>query len=92
LAETDSSEGGAAAENQTELLKHEWHHSRGTSARRADRVHNPGESDMDIADWQQFLAAFGEPLVASIGLTLRAMPVAAGNGEIPITCLMGSIF
>jgi hypothetical protein len=34
LAETDSSEGGAAAENQTELLKHEWHHSRGTSARR----------------------------------------------------------
>jgi hypothetical protein len=50
------------------------------------------ESDMDIADWQQFLAAFGEPLVASIGLTLRAMPVAAGKWEIPITCLMGSIF
>ena len=46
LAETDSSEGGAAAENQTELLKHEWHHSRGTSARRADRVHNPGRSKL----------------------------------------------
>jgi len=49
LAETDSSEGGAAAENQTELLKHEWHHSRGTSARRADRVHNPGTSKTHVA-------------------------------------------
>src|SRR6266853_2077091 len=33
---------------------------------------------MDVADRQQFFAAFGEPFVASIGLTLRAMPVAAG--------------
>src|ERR1039458_4071991 len=42
LAETDSWEGGEAAENQTDLLKHEWHHSRGTSARSVDSVHNPG--------------------------------------------------
>src|SRR6202167_1830023 len=42
LAATDSWEGGEATENQTELLKHEWHHSRGTSARSADCVHNPG--------------------------------------------------
>src|ERR1700693_3522706 len=44
LAGTDSWEGGEAAENQTELLKHEWHHSRGASARRADCMHNPGVS------------------------------------------------
>jgi hypothetical protein len=56
LAETDSSEGGAAAENQTELLKHEWHHSRGTSARRADRVHNPGTSNHVVAHKPSILA------------------------------------
>src|ERR1700736_3667533 len=33
---------------------------------------------MNVADRQQFFASFGEPLVASIGLTLRAMPIAAG--------------
>ena len=50
LAGADSSEGGEAAENQTELLKHEWHHSRGTSARRADCVHNPGTIDFHWID------------------------------------------
>src|SRR5580700_5281244 len=42
LAETGSREGGEAAENYPDLLNHEWHHSRGTSARSADCVHNPG--------------------------------------------------
>src|SRR5450759_4132669 len=33
---------------------------------------------MNVADRKQFLAAFGQPFVASIGLTLRTMPVTAG--------------
>ena len=37
-----------------------------------------GEHDMHVADRQQFFAAFRQPLVASVGLALRAMPVAAG--------------
>src|ERR1700689_2587229 len=44
LAETGSREGGEAAENYPDLLNHEWHHSRGTSARSADCVHNPGKT------------------------------------------------
>jgi hypothetical protein len=34
--------GGEAAESQTDLLKQQWHHSAGTSAPSADRVHNSG--------------------------------------------------
>src|SRR5258708_489844 len=37
-----------------------------------------GENDMNVADRQQFLAAFGEPFVASVGLALRAVAIAAG--------------
>ena len=37
-----------------------------------------GEDDMYVADWQQFFAAFGQPLVARVGLALRTVPVAAG--------------
>ena len=37
-----------------------------------------GEDDMHVVDRQQFLAARGEPLVASVGLALRTMPGAAG--------------
>src|ERR1022692_2406761 len=33
---------------------------------------------MYVADWQQFFAAFGQPLVARVGLALRTVPVAAG--------------
>src|SRR5580700_4866723 len=47
LAETGSREGGEAAENYPDLLNHEWHHSRGTSARSADCVHNPGVIGVD---------------------------------------------
>ena len=36
------------------------------------------EHDMHVADRQQFLAAFRQPLVAGVGLTLRAMPIPAG--------------
>ena len=33
------------------------------------------EDHMDVADRQQFFVALGEPLVASIGLALRTMPL-----------------
>ena len=36
------------------------------------------EDHVDVADGQQFFAASREPLVASVGLALWAMPVAAG--------------
>ena len=36
------------------------------------------EDDMKVVDRQQFLAASGQPLVASVGLALWAVPVAAG--------------
>jgi hypothetical protein len=39
---------------------------------------------------QQFRTPRVEPAVARIALALRAMPVAARNGEPTITCLMGS--
>ena len=37
-----------------------------------------GEDDMYVVDWQQFLAASGEPLVASVGLALGTVSGAAG--------------
>jgi hypothetical protein len=49
------------------------------------------EHDMDVRHIQQFLFAGSEPLVTSIGLALGAMAVTACNGELSITCLMGSL-
>jgi len=46
---------------------------------------------MDVARRQQFRATRLEPAVAGIALTLRATPITARNGELSITCLMGSI-
>ena len=48
------------------------------------------EYDMVILDWQQFGLACFKPPLGCRGLALGAMPVATGNGELPITCLMGS--
>jgi hypothetical protein len=50
------------------------------------------EDQVVIVDRLQLLLACGQPLVTSVGLALWAMAIAAGNGEISITCLMGSIF
>jgi hypothetical protein len=47
---------------------------------------------MDVARGEKFLTTRFEPTGASVGLTLRAVPVAAANGELPISCLMGSFF
>jgi hypothetical protein len=49
-----------------------------------------GEDHVEVADREKFSAAFLKPLVARTGQTLRAMAITAGNGEHPITCLMGS--
>jgi hypothetical protein len=45
---------------------------------------------MDVVGGQQFAAARSQPTVASEGLTLGTVSVSARNGEISITCLMGS--
>jgi len=51
-----------------------------------------GEDHVEVADGQDLGLPLGYPLVAGRGLALRTMAVAAGNGELTITCLMGSIF
>src|SRR5216684_6413523 len=49
------------------------------------------EDQVVVIHRQQLLLASGQPLVPSVGLALRAMTIPAGNGEISITCVMGSI-
>jgi hypothetical protein len=51
-----------------------------------------GEHHMGIGDRQQFPAARLQPPVPCVGLALRTLPVPTGNGDLSITCLMGSIF
>src|ERR1017187_1974908 len=46
-------------------------------SQRGDLVRQ-GEDDMYVGDWKQFFAAFGQPLVARVGLALGTVPVAAG--------------
>src|SRR5271166_1768946 len=50
------------------------------------------EDHMHVARRQKFPAARGEPLVPRVGLALGAVSVSARNGELTITCLMGSNF
>jgi hypothetical protein len=47
---------------------------------------------VDIRRGQQFTTTRCDPAFTRTGLTLRAVPIAATNGELPITCLMGSFF
>ena len=51
-----------------------------------------GEDDVVIVDGQQFSLALFDPLLAGQVLALRAVAVTAGNGDLSITCLMGSLF
>jgi hypothetical protein len=46
-----------------------------------------GEDDVVIGDRQQIGLALGEPLTRRCALTLRAMPIAAGNGRRPLPAL-----
>jgi hypothetical protein len=50
------------------------------------------EDHMHVGNIQQFRFAGSEPLVTGVGLALCAMAVTTRNGEIPITCLMESLF
>src|ERR1039457_6262186 len=43
LAEKNSGAGGEAAKTKLTYSTHEWHQPSGASARKGDRVHNPGE-------------------------------------------------
>ena len=50
------------------------------------------EYHMEVRHAEHFLFAGGEPALARLRLALWAMPIAACNGDLSITCLMGSIF
>jgi len=50
------------------------------------------EDQVKVANRQQFPSPGAQPLLPGIGLALGTVPVAAGNGELSITCLMGSFF
>ena len=50
------------------------------------------ENDVRVRRGQQLGTPRVEPAVARVALALRAMPVAARNGDLTITCLMESIF
>jgi hypothetical protein len=49
-----------------------------------------GEHYVEIAGRKKFLFALGDPTFPCLCLALGAVPVAACNGELTITCLMGS--
>jgi len=73
--------GGAAGKQQCEqpplVLPHQGY----------ERVRH-AEDQMEVADGQQFLLALREPLIASVGLTLGTVPVAArvvGDGLMTAT-------
>jgi hypothetical protein len=51
-----------------------------------------GEDHVSIRYRQQFLGLLVEPAITSRRLALGAVPIAACNGELSITCLMGSFF
>src|SRR5258708_26551153 len=51
-----------------------------------------GEDHMHVVHWQQFLTAFGQPLVPSVGLALGAVPRSAGvEGDSLIAALATAI-
>ena len=66
--------------------------SPGILQRQAGDLLRQGKHHVEILYRQQFGLPFGQPLGAGRALTLRATPISTRNGEIPITCLMGSFF
>jgi hypothetical protein len=51
-----------------------------------------GEHDMEVRYGQKLRLTLFQPSGARCSLALGTMPIAARNGELTITCLMGSIF
>ena len=47
------------------------------------------EHDVEVRHRQQLFLALGQPLARRRSLALRTVPIATGNGELTITCLMG---
>ena len=51
-----------------------------------------GKDHVQLAGRQKFSATSSNPPCAGRSLTLRAVTIAARNGELSITCIMGSFF
>jgi hypothetical protein len=49
-----------------------------------------GKDQVEVRHREKFAGSLDQPLVAGRELAFWTMPVAAANGEISITCLMGS--
>src|SRR5260370_11116092 len=62
----------------------------GILQRQAGDLLRQGKHHVEILYRQQLGLPIGQPLGAGRGLTLRATPVPTSNGELTITCLMGS--
>ena len=58
--------------------------------RQTPEMMRDGEDDVTIRDRQQFTLPGSHPTVARPTLTLGAMAIATTNGELTISCLMGS--
>jgi hypothetical protein len=48
------------------------------------------EDDVVVPDREEFVLSGGEPLIARVRQTLRAVPISTANGELSISCLMES--
>ena len=76
---------GSSAGGEQEMVK-----LPGIILRQEVELVRDGEDRVKVIRGQEFLFPFGEPACTCLGLALGAVPVAAGNGELSITCLMGS--
>jgi hypothetical protein len=50
------------------------------------------KDQVEVRHREKFAGSLGQPLVAGRELAFWAMPVAAGNGDLSITCIMGSFY
>ena len=55
------------------------------------QVMRQAEHDMEVRGLKKFPLSGRDPTLPCLGLTLGAMPIAAANGDLSISCLMGSI-
>src|SRR5271169_5336421 len=63
------------------VLQHQWRQAAGEC-----------EDHVQVAGREKFSSTRGDPPFPSSDLTLRAVAIAAANGELSISCLMGSFF
>src|ERR1039457_1220626 len=89
LAEKNSGAGGEAAKTKLTYSTHEWHQPSGASARKGDRVHNPGVSLPIRLDRQRFPHSptkhYHATFPAPTGqLQFARQPLPAPSGRLPI--------